>query len=255
MGSRKEEEIKHYDQGSREWLQHPAAFEVYRPLTLASYQYCYSLLAKYAQEKRVLDYGCGNGVHLPYIASIARFLVGIDLSEPSLEIARQRITQSPHKEKISLQVMDCENLTFPDNSFDVIFDGGTFSSLDFDSACKEIARVLTPDGCVIGIETFGHNPLTNLKRRLNKKTGVRTSWATDHILTEARLEQAKNYFREIRVYYFHIISWIALPFLGKPGSTLLLRILEMIDRILFLLPSLRKYAFKIVFIFSKPVKL
>ena len=254
MEQRKEKEIKHYDEGSREWLQHPTAFEVYTPLALASYQFCYALLARYAQGKRVLDYGCGNGVHLPCLATIFESVVGIDLSEPSLEIARKRIEHLPKKNKITLLPMDCEHLKFEDNTFDVVFDGGTFSSLDFDSALKEIARVLKPDGCVIGVETFGHNPCTNFKRRLNQFRGKRTSWAADHILNTTHLERAHNYFEKIHVYYFHIISWIAFPFLGKPGGTLFLRLLEKIDTILFFFPFLRKYAFKIVFIFSSPIK-
>lgn len=254
MEQRKEKEIKHYDAGSREWLQREASFGEYKPLVLSSYQLCYKLITRYARQKRVLDYGCGNGVHIPYLARIANVVTGIDLSELSLEIARRRIEQDPNKGKITLQVMDCENVTLADQSFDVVFDGGTFSSLDFDSAMKELARILTPEGCVIGIETFGHNPLTNLKRKLNRKTGARTAWATGHILTQASLVRARHYFKKIDVYYFHIISWIALPFLAKPGGILLLRILEMIDRVLLLLPFFRKYAFKIVFVFSNPLK-
>ncbi len=254
MESRKEKEIQHYDAGSHEWLQRPVSFDMYKPLALASYQFCYTLVAKYAQKKRVLDYGCGNGVHLPYLATIAESVTGIDLSEPSLEIARKRISNILGKEKITLQVMDCENLSFEDNSFDIVFDGGTFSSLDFNTAFKELARILTSDGSIIGIETFGHNPLTNLKRTLNKKIGKRTSWATNHILTRTSLKQVRKYFQEIHVYYFHIISWVALPFLEKPGGVILLRILETIDRMLLFVPFLQTYAFKVVFIFSKPIK-
>ena len=196
MESRKEQEIKHYDTGSQEWLRDPTSFKEYKPLALASYRFCYALLRKHANNARVLDYGCGNGVHLVYLASSAKSVVGIDLSEKSLEIAHRRIGTIAEKEKITLQVMDCEHLEFPPNSFDVVFDGGTFSSLDFETSMKEISRVLTPDGTVIGIETFGHNPLTNLKRRLNKKRGVRTAWAAEHILTEKKLNRRVNFCRK-----------------------------------------------------------
>ncbi|PIU24464.1 hypothetical protein COT12_00910, partial [Candidatus Berkelbacteria bacterium CG08_land_8_20_14_0_20_39_8] len=77
--------------------------------------------------------------------------------------------------------MDCEKMEFPDNLFDIIFDGGTFSSIDLVKAYPELSRVLKPDGFLIGIETFGHNPFTNLKRKINKLIGKRTEWATAHI--------------------------------------------------------------------------
>lgn len=261
METRKEKEIAHYDTRANEWLHAQEKnenafthrdFEGFLPNVLSSYQYCYKLLSRFARGKKVLDFGCGNGVHLPYLASLARTVVGVDLSAPSLEIAKHRIAHLKEKEKITLQQMDCEQLEFPANSFDVVFDGGTFSSLDFERALKELSRILVPDGCIIGIETFGHNPFTNLKRMMNKKTGKRTSWAASHILTNAHLGVAKNYFQEIRVYYFHIASWLAFPFLGKPGGMILLRILEAFDRILFLIKPLRTYAFKIVFVLSKP---
>ncbi|MDD2696910.1 MAG: hypothetical protein PHE52_02000, partial [Candidatus Pacebacteria bacterium] len=111
-----------------------------------------------------------------------------------------------------------------------------------------------PDGVLIGIETFGHNPLTNLKRKINKLIGKRTGWAAEHILRMEDLERAKSYFNKIEVHFFHLISWLAFPFLNLPGGKLLLKLLEFIDKILLRLPFLRKYAFKVVFVFSQPNK-
>ncbi len=106
----------------------------------------------------------------------------------------------------------------------------------------------------MGIETFGHNPFTNLKRKINKLIGKRTGWAAEHIFQMEDLKKAKNYFNKIEVHYFHLISWLAFPFLNLPGGKLLLKSLEFIGKILLGLPFLRKYAFKVVFIFSEPKK-
>ena len=146
--------------------------------------------------------------------------------------------------------MDCESLKFPDNSFDIIFDGGTFSSLDLSKVFSELVRVLKPNGFLIGIETFGHNPFTNLKRKLNKISGKRTEWAASHIFQMKDLQEAKKYFNKIETKFFHLISWIAFPFLNLPGGKFLLKILEFFDKFLFKLPFLEKYAFKVVFVFS-----
>lgn len=137
---------------------------------------------------------------------------------------------------------------------DIIFDGGTFFSLDLNKAYPELARVLKTDGFLLGIETFGHNPFTNFKRKINKVTGKRTGWATEHILKQEDLKLAKRYFKKVEVNFFHLISWTIFPFLGVPGGKILLKILEFTDNILLKAPFLRKYAFKTVFVFSCPKK-
>jgi len=68
------------------------------------------------------------------------------------------------------------------------------------------------------------------------------------------LKKAKDYFDGVEVYYFHLVSWLAFPFLNLPGGKLLLKLLEFIDKILLKVPFLRKYAFKVVFVFSQPKK-
>jgi ubiquinone/menaquinone biosynthesis C-methylase UbiE len=212
-------------------------------------------LAKNCKDKKVLDYGCGNGVHTVQIAKMGpEKVIGIDLSEKSLEIARERAVKENLEGRIEFLKMDCEKMEFPDKYFDIIFDGGTFSSLDTKNAYPELERVLKKEGYLIGIETFGHNPFTNFKRRINKITGKRTGWATEHIFKEKNLKEAERYFDKIEAYFFHLTSWITFPFINLPGGKLLLKTFELIDSVLLKLPFLRKYAFKIVFIFSQPKK-
>jgi len=112
---------------------------------------------------------------------------------------------------------------------------------------------LKPEGFLIGIETLGHNPLTNLKRNFNKERGKRTKWATSHIFKIKDLRLAEEYFDKIETHFFHLVSWIAFPFLNLTGGKILLNLLEKIDYFLiFLFPFLKRYSFKIVFIFSEP---
>lgn len=259
MESRKEKEIEYYDGKAKEWLNNQengrGDFEGFSPLSLNSYQFCYDWLAKNCKNKIVLDYGCGNGVHALRITKMGAKVVGIDLSESSLLIARERAKNEELEDKIEFILMDCEKMEFPDNSFDIIFDGGVFSSLDINSAYLELARVLKPDGCLLGIETFGHNPFTNFKRKINKLTGKRTGWATGHIFKMQDLAEAKKYFDRTETNFFHLISWISFPFLKFSFGKYLLKFFEAIDKILVKLPFLRKYAFKIVFIFSEPLKI
>lgn len=178
MEIRKQIEIEHYNKKAKEFSKGPTSAD------LASFKFAYKLLKENCQDKLVLDYGCGNGVHTIAITEMgAKKVMGIDLSEKSLAIARRAV---PSAEFLK---MDCEKMDFPDNHFDVIFDGGTFSSLDLKLAWPELARVLKPSGVLIGVETFGHNPIANLKRKLNKITGKRTGWAVEHILAKEKTKK------------------------------------------------------------------
>jgi len=249
MEERKQKEIEYYDKKAEKQLGNVQGdFEGFNPFLLSSYKFLQKITKQKIKDKKVLDYGCGNGVHSGWLAESANQVVAIDLSQKSLAIAKQRIKNN----NVEFLQMDCENLNFFDNSFDVIFDGGTFSSIDFKKALPGLIRILKPGGYLIGIETLGHNPLTNLKRAMNKKTGKRTEWATGHIFKMENLKLIEQYFGKIRAYYFHVVSWLAFPFLKLPGGKILLRVLEIIDYLLR--PIFKRYSFKIVFVFKNVKK-
>jgi len=252
MEQRKQKETEYYDKKAEERLifnEKKGDFEGFSPFLLESYKFLQKIAKNKIENKTVLDYGCGNGIHSDWLVKLAKKVVAIDLSEQSLKIAKQKAKQ------VEFLLMDCESLDFLDNSFDVIFDGGTFSSLDLNRAFPEIARVLKPNGCLIGIETLGHNPLTNFKRKVNKIIGKRTKWAESHIFKMKDLKLAEKYFQKTDLYFFHLISWLAFPFLKLPGGKFLLKLFEKLDSlILFIFPFLKRYSFKIVFVFSNPKK-
>lgn len=258
MEYRKKIEIEYYDKKAEKHIKEgflERDFKRFNSNLLSSFKLCYEILGKKCQDKIVLDYGCGNGVHSISLAKMgAKKVIGIDLSEKSLKIARERVKREGIEKKVKFLLMDCEKTEFPDNYFDVIFDGGVFSSLDLKNVYPELSRILKPNGYLVGIETFGHNPLANLKRKINKLIGKRTAWAISHILKTEDLERAKDYFDKIEVYYFHLISWLAFFLINFPGGKFVLKSLELVDKILLNLPFLRKYAFKVVFIFSQPKK-
>ncbi|MCD6550425.1 class I SAM-dependent methyltransferase [bacterium] len=259
MEDRKQKEIEYYNEKAEEIIREfpeniEGDFEGFRFNNLESWCFCYGLLKKYCRNKKVLDYGCGNGVHSVFLARYAREVVAIDLSEKSLEVARRLAQKNGLRRKIKFLKMDCEKMDFEDDSFDVVFDGGTFSSLDIKKAIPEIVRILKKDGLLIGIETFGHNPLANLKRKINKITGKRTAWAVDHIIQRKDIEFIKRYFTKIKVWYFHLFSWIFFPFSGLRIFKKFFKMIEALDKKILRINFFKKYTFKIVFIFSQPQK-
>src|SRR6266542_1190032 len=62
---------------------------------------------------RILEVGVGTGISLPDYARTSR-IVGIDLSEPMLVKARERVVELGLRNVEALAVMDAERLAFPD---------------------------------------------------------------------------------------------------------------------------------------------
>jgi len=98
---------------------------------------------------RILDVGVGTGISLPEYSRKNR-LVGIDISEPMLAKARERVRQFNLTNVEALSVMDVSHLGFPDASFDVVVAQYVITAVpDPEAALDEFARVLKPGGEMI----------------------------------------------------------------------------------------------------------
>lgn len=66
--------------------------------------------------KDVVDIGCGTGFHLPYFASTARSVVGVEPHPPLADLARQRVWGMPH---VSVREEGAASIGVPDKAFDI----------------------------------------------------------------------------------------------------------------------------------------
>lgn len=109
-----------------------------------------------AKPQTVLDIATGTGdLALQFAEKIPNSkIVGLDLSEGMLSVARKKITGTPLSEKIEFIKGDSEALPFDDNSFDAItvsFGIRNFETLE--TGLAEILRVLKPGGRFVILET------------------------------------------------------------------------------------------------------
>jgi phosphatidylethanolamine/phosphatidyl-N-methylethanolamine N-methyltransferase len=130
---------------------------------------------------RILEVGVGTGLSLGHYARSNR-IVGIDISEPMLDKAHRRVKrlQLDHVEMIA--VMDAEQLTFPDASFDVVVAQYVVTAVpNPEKALDEFVRVVRPGGEIIltsriGAETGLRGTLESWLMPVTSRLGWRTEF-------------------------------------------------------------------------------
>jgi SAM-dependent methyltransferase len=95
--------------------------------------------------KRVLEIGCGMGLHTEVMARAGADVTAIDLTPTAVEATTRRL----QLKNFGARVMeaDAEHLPFPDGAFDFVWSWGVIHhSSRTGRLVREIARVLAPSG-------------------------------------------------------------------------------------------------------------
>lgn len=124
--------------------------------------------------KRILEVGVGTGLSLPHYRDDTR-IVGIDISEDMLDIARRRVEDQDLDHVEALLEMDAENLSFEDSSFDAVIAMYVASVVpNPDRLMAEMARVCKPDGDLMVVNHFASQNfiLRGLERGLTPLSGL-----------------------------------------------------------------------------------
>jgi phosphatidylethanolamine/phosphatidyl-N-methylethanolamine N-methyltransferase len=98
---------------------------------------------------RILEVGVGTGLSLPSYGRGNR-VVGIDISEPMLDKARERVRRQKLSQVEAILTGDAENLDFADESFDVLVAQYVVTAIpNPERALNEFLRVVRPGGEII----------------------------------------------------------------------------------------------------------
>jgi phosphatidylethanolamine/phosphatidyl-N-methylethanolamine N-methyltransferase len=157
---------------------------------------------------RILEVGVGTGLSLPDYSPNSR-VFGIDISEPMLRRAHERVDERGLCNVEGLAVMDAADMSFPENSFDVVVAQYVITTVpDPEAALDEFARVLKPGGEIVLVSRVGAE--TGLRRTLEhwfaptaRRLGWRTQFAWDRYARWAA-----------RSHGMHLIERRAMPPLG-----------------------------------------
>ena len=103
------------------------------------------------------------------LAELGYDVSGVDISPTAIEWAKEKATE--RKLQVKFHTGDVLNMSFKDNTFDIVVDSYCFHCIigeDRDKFLKEIKRVLKPDGLFTGI-TMSNTIPDDIKKFFNEK--------------------------------------------------------------------------------------
>lgn len=112
-------------------------------------EYAEKLSARGFQGGRIIDVGCGSGATNILLAEkfIDSEIVGIDLSDPLLQLANQNAHEANLGERVRFEKADVQQIPYEDNSFDVVLNLNMVHLVENPvQMLNEIERILAPDG-------------------------------------------------------------------------------------------------------------
>lgn len=119
-----------------------------------------------APRSRLLDVACGPGWTSHFLAKLGHEVVGLDISEPLIDLARRRITDEPYRVfperplNATFIVHDIEEAPLPGyDGFEVaFFESAMHHFYDPVSALRNVAESLAPDGVICVWESTAPTP-------------------------------------------------------------------------------------------------
>lgn len=182
--------------------------------------------------KDVLIVGCSEGGVTPMARKGAR-AVGIDIADEAIARLNEAIDREGLRANGNALVMNAEELTFEDESFDLIVCTGVLHHLDVEAAAKSWSRCLKPGGKVHMLEPMAFNPAIALYRFLTPS--MRTP--DEHPLRPRDLRILRKYFGEIEMDCWAMTTVVSLLFAYLPDvfgmKRRLMRLLDPVDQFCF----------------------
>lgn len=215
----------------------------------APYQEAYKHIKSYAKPgMKILDLGCGTGMHLHFFQSLQLEVTGVDLSAKSLEICKNQLDRP---NSVTLVNSDIESfLKDQKDSYDIIFISGTLYYLNLDSTIQQVQNILRPNGIFICVDTNGDNFILNFYRRckalLFKHRDAQTQ---NNLLTIKKLERSLfSIFPNTSIQYF---DFLTMYFSIISSQRHIYKFLAAIDRYIFTTTFFKKLCFKFVTVSKK----
>ena len=168
-------------------------------------------LSKSFENKELLEIGSYTWPSWISNNVIPKRLTCINIAQGELDLGLSQAKNISFE--IKFELMDANNLTFPDNSFDVVYGGAILHHLDIKKTIGHIHRVLRPGGIILFLEPLNRNPLYRIYRWLNPNERT----PDEHALVNKDMMIINKKFK-LKPYYFDfftvIFGFISLRIFG-----------------------------------------
>jgi SAM-dependent methyltransferase len=134
------------------------------PETVYPLEYAYALLGD-IRGRTVVDFGCGSGENSLLLARRGAYVVGVDISESLIELARRRLDVNGLAGRAQFVVGSAHDLPLREGAADVVLGIAILHHLDLDAASREVHRILKPGGRAIFKEPVRDSRLVRAVRR------------------------------------------------------------------------------------------
>ena len=203
-------------------------------------------ISKVAQNKTVLDYGCGVGSITEKIAKLSPSkLFGIDISEVSIDKAIENAKTL--NLQIDYTVDNCENTKFKAKTFDLVFGSGILHHLNLEKSISEINRILKEKGEMVFLEPLGTNPLINIYRKLTPDSRS----VDEHPLLKKDFDFIDSLFEDVSVRYYGFFTLIFFLFYKNPSNSLTFKIISKLDNYFFKIKYFKNLAWSVMIVAKK----
>ncbi len=205
--------------------------------------------------KRILDIGSGTGFLATLLARNGATVDSIDVSEASLDVARQRAALSGVAETTNFHCMPAEALDFPDETFDAVTGVFVLHHLDLAVAGPEIRRVLKPGGRAAFIETSAGSSLLMAARNfLPGRFGIEKASSDDEapLGPKARGILEATFGPEVRYHHPEFVFFRMAGYLPGMSRPPILWPMRKLDALLGRFPAIARKSYHIVVSFGRP---
>ncbi len=125
------------------------------------------LIKKTFADKSVLELGSHEWLNWIKGKVTPKKVTCINISQAELDKGINNAKDLPFE--IEFHLMDANELTFEDESFDVVYGGAILHHLDIEKTLNHVYRVLKPGGYILFLEPLNMNPVYKIYRKMNPK--------------------------------------------------------------------------------------
>ena len=109
-----------------------------------------SYLPELEDSSQILDIGCGTGAQTMVLAkNTPATIIAVDMLQGFLDKLQEKVDQQNLNDRVMTKQMLMDNLTFEEQSFDVIWSEGAIYNIGFEKGLSEWRKYLKDDGYIV----------------------------------------------------------------------------------------------------------